>query len=379
MTRVPGMVLSRVTRRGSLAQIRYVAAIPPGHAPDPVTAVYAQVERDFGMLAPPVVLHAPAPDLLAACWSMLRETLLATGAADRAVKESIAATVSVGNSCPYCAEVHTAVLHGLLRTQDAVAIGGGRITAIEDPGVRQTAAWARASGTRAEAAGAERPFPTSQLPELVGVAVTFQYLNRMVNIFLAESVIPSGVPAAVRGVLPSVIGRIMRPAARRFCEPGASLSLLPSAALPADLAWASGNPAVAGAFARAAAATDAAAERTVPEGVSRLLLSELAGWDGQPPGPSRAWTRDALSGLPQAQRSAGQLALLTALASYQVDRGVIEDFRADHPGDQALIELTSWASLAAARRVGSWMGGRPVPADGPGREAGDQPRTTSRT
>ena len=50
-----------------------------------------------------------------------------------------------------------------------------------------------------------------------------------------------------------------------------------------------------------------------------------------------------------------RLALLTALASYQVDRSVIDKFRLDWPDDATLVELTSWASLAAARRVGGWI------------------------
>jgi hypothetical protein len=56
-----------------------------------------------------------------------------------------------------------------------------------------------------------------------------------------------------------------------------------------------------------------------------------------------------------ADRPAGRLALLTALASYQVDRSVVRQFRAGWPDDSTLVELTAWASLAAARRVGSWI------------------------
>jgi hypothetical protein len=58
--------------------------------------------------------------------------------------------------------------------------------------------------------------------------------------------------------------------------------------------------------------------------------------------------------LPPTDRPAGRSALLTALASYQVGPSVIEEFRIGRPADGALTELTAWASLAAARRVGSW-------------------------
>jgi AhpD family alkylhydroperoxidase len=212
---------------------------------------------------------------------MLRETLLAAGLVGRVGKEVVAAAVSLGNACPYCVEVHSATLHGLVRGRDALAIADDRIASIADPSTRDIAAWARASGTWELAARHTLPLPTERAVELVGVAVTFHYLNRMANVFLAESPLPPGAPAAARGGFLRVFGRLMRPAARRVLEPGASLNLLPAAPLPEDLSWAAGNPTIADAFARAAAAVDRAAAGSVPAPVRELVLSRLAGWNGQ--------------------------------------------------------------------------------------------------
>jgi hypothetical protein len=109
------------------------------------------------------------------------------------------------------------------------------------------------------------------------------------------------------------------------------------------------------AFARGCGAIDAAGARSVPPSVRDLVMKELENWHGEPRGLSRAWVDSAVSGLPEADRPAGRLALLTALASFQVDRSVVRMFRASQPGDSALVELTAWASLAAARRVGAWI------------------------
>jgi hypothetical protein len=49
------------------------------------------------------------------------------------------------------------------------------------------------------------------------------------------------------------------------------------------------------------------------------------------------------------------LALVIALASYQVDEGLVDDFRGTAPDDRTLVELASWASMAAARRVSTWL------------------------
>ncbi len=65
--------LMRRALRRSTAQIRHISPVPPGSATGQVAAVYAQVERDFGMLAPPVALHSPAAGPLAACWGSRRD------------------------------------------------------------------------------------------------------------------------------------------------------------------------------------------------------------------------------------------------------------------------------------------------------------------
>jgi hypothetical protein len=148
---------------------------------------------------------------------------------------------------------------------------------------------------------------------------------------------------------------LIKSAEQRGPRPGTSLDLLPDAPLPADLRWAAGNTAIAEAYARGCAAVEGAGRRSVPPEVRELVREHLSRWDGRPIGPSRGWVEDAVAGLPAEQRPAGRLALLTALASYQIDQPVIDRFRAQCPDDGTLIDLTSWASLAAARRVGSWM------------------------
>ncbi|MEV4458266.1 carboxymuconolactone decarboxylase family protein [Microbispora sp. NPDC049633] len=339
-----GAVLTRATLPGTLAQVRHVAPVRPNAAPDLVRRVYAQVERDFGMLAPPVILHSPAPPVLAACWLALRESLLARGAVARPVKEAVATAVSRGNSCPYCVDVHRATMDALVRRGGAAA----------DPRTSRIEEWARASARREEAASHALPVPPDQAAELIAVAVTFQYLNRMVNVFLGDSPLPPGVPVRARKGLMRLFGLLMAPAASRAATPGDSLSLLPDAPLPADLSWARDVPHVAGAFARAAAAVEEAGRRSVPEPVRDLVTDMLDGWNGEPPGLGRAWVAGAVSALPDRHRPAGRLALLTALASYQVDEGVVDAFRRVEPDDRALVELTAWAAMSAARRAGAW-------------------------
>ncbi|MEV0887810.1 alkylhydroperoxidase [Streptomyces microflavus] len=326
--------LVRLMLRGSLRQIRHVAAVPYAEARGPVAEVYAQARREFGFVAPPLALHSPAPETLVASWLLLRETLLVDGRVSRAAKEAVATGVSRANDCPYCVEVHESKL-ATLTGADAY----GRL-----------ADWAASSEADPEA---ELPFDADQAPEILGTAVTFHYLNRMVRLFLPDSPVPGAAFTAGRGPVMRLVARAMRPDAGTIVTPGAALGLLPAAPLPDQLAWAKDAPAVAGALARAVACVDAVAERWVPEPVRDLVHAELAVHDGTPLGPSRAWLSSATADLRGEHVPLARVALLVALSPYQISDADIEEFRALHPDDRELVELASWAALTAAVRIGA--------------------------
>ncbi|MFI9639050.1 carboxymuconolactone decarboxylase family protein [Micromonospora sp. NPDC051925] len=346
---MPASVLRPVLGALGLTQIRYVDPVRRGRASGLVAEVYRQLERDFGVLAPPVALHAPAPEVLAAAWVLLRETLIVPGAAPRAAKEAVATAVSLGNACPYCATIHNNAL-GLLA-------GGG--SARPDAGaaaLEEVVNWAMPTD-----GGPPQPppFPAAQTPELAGVAVLLHYLNRMVNVFLRDVPLPPGVPEVALPVVLRVLGWAMMSAARRPHGPGLSLDLLPAAPLPADLSWAAGNPTVAQAFGRACAAIDEAGRRSVPEAVRDLVQVNLVGWRGGPRGISRAWVEGLVEGLPERQRPVARFALLVAFASYQVDSAVVRDCRAAGADAPTLVEVSAWSAMTAAR----WLGAQ-LPAGG---------------
>nr|ATV95642.1 alkyhydroperoxidase [Amycolatopsis sp.] len=110
-TMTPGLV--RLALRRTVRDVKHVEAVRPRRAAGRVREVYRQLERDFGMLAPPIALHSPSPPVLAAAWLLLRESLVAAGVSSRADREVVAAAVSAANSCPYCAEVHAMAIGAL--------------------------------------------------------------------------------------------------------------------------------------------------------------------------------------------------------------------------------------------------------------------------
>ncbi|MGH3589276.1 MAG: carboxymuconolactone decarboxylase family protein, partial [Pseudonocardia sp.] len=256
--------------------------------------------------------------------------------------------------CPYCVNVHTTMLRAL--GDRAAADAAGTTAPVPHPEQRTLLAWARSNRRPAAPVLRQPPFSDTEAPEIIGVALTYHYINRMVNVFAAPSPFPGS--AAVTATLSR---RAAQPLLRRLLarspRPGDSLDLLPAAPLPEDLRWAHGVPVLAEAFARAAAAFDTAGRQSLPDSVRDLVASRLQAWRGEDLGISRAWAEDLVSALPTAQRPLGRLALLTALASHQVDARIIQDARPGPgpDGDRILLAATGWASFTAARRIGTWL------------------------
>ena len=317
---------------------RYTEPMAVKAAAGQAESVYQQIAGDFGLIPEPFTLHSPAPDVLAGVWSNFRETLVCGNRA-RGEKEAIATAISESNRCPWCADAHTAMLH---------ATGYHRSS---DPQVQALIDWAAGSG-RAE--GLPAPFSQADAPELGGTALTFYFLTRMVTVFLVERMLPEN--GLVRGALQRVGGLLFAKRAAAILPPGESLALLPAGDLPAELAWMADNPTVAGAFARLHSAVEEAAAPYLSDAMRRTSEAHLREWNGGNQPLSRSWIQPVLAHLPADERAVAQVALLTALAPHQMCEPVVAEFRAVHPGDEALIAVAAWGAFAATRRIGAWMG-----------------------
>jgi len=241
----------------------------------------------------------------------------------------------------------------------ADAILRGEYDRIGDPQLKALVQWVLARATPQATGALPPPFAPGEAPEIIGTAIAFHYINRMVNVFLGETFLP--VPAALKGLTRRLFGATVgKRFVSRSVRPGDSLQFVPQAKLPDDLSWAASNPAVAGAFAGFAEVVEAAGDAALPEPVRVLVTDYVQAWHGEAMGLSRRWVEDAVVEVKEEHRAAARLALLTALASYQVDASVVEGFQSHCPDDAQLIAATAWASFTAARHVGTWLQG-PAP------------------
>jgi AhpD family alkylhydroperoxidase len=334
---------------------RYFEPVKSAKASGLVAHVYMQAKEAMGLVPDvpePFAMHAPAPEILAGAWGLFRETLLA-GHVRRGIKEAVATAVSEGNACPWCVDAHSVVLYATGNSAAVKAILRHDPHQASDAEMQALVRWA--SSTRSPAAPilADPPFSSQDAAELIGTAVTFHYLNRMVNILLVRTNLPRN--PLLKGAMKRTFGWLYTRSARKTHPPGAALALLPAAPLPSDLAWSESAPNVAGAFARFAAVAEEAGAAVLSPEVRTLVHRHLQAWRGEDPGLSRKWVEQAIEGLDQAAQAEGRLVLLAAFASHQVDEGVIEAFRAHHPADGDLVGALAWASFAAARRIGTWI------------------------
>ncbi len=340
-------------------RVRYVRPVPRDKAEGLVARVYDQMEADYA-LVPPVTLHSCVPELMAAVWAIVRESLVA-GPVSRARREAVAAAVSGANRCPFCVDAHAIMLTGAKQGSVARALRAGRDGRVGDAATDALVRWARATHSPDPEFLRPPPFSAEEAPAYVGTALVFHYINRIVNVFLKDS--PFALPPGFHWLKGTMVrvggalfgGRIVS----RPVEPSTSVGL--SEIAKGGVGGPDDNGPIARAFALFIAAIDKSAAAIVPPRVDDLVQKCVEEWRGEDPGMDGRWLEDALRGLDGAERASARLSLLTALASYRVDEGTVGDFRRQFPGDEHLVVTVARASFLAARRTASWIGNAPWP------------------
>ncbi|MFC4114159.1 carboxymuconolactone decarboxylase family protein [Nonomuraea zeae] len=323
---------------------RYVTPVEPQRATGRIAQVYAQIAEDFGMARMAVLMTlSPSPEVTAATWAMLRESLLA-GAAPRTGKEVVALGVSMANRCPFCVDAHTMLLHATGDHRLAEAIARGDTPA--DPAHAALLAWAGATG------GPVRPgpFPAELAHEYVGTALSFHFINRVASTLLTDGVLPANLQRS--RLVRSMGGRVLTRTVRRRLPVGTSLAMVADLPARPEREWAAGTP-VGAAFATLEAVAGSGGE-LLGDGARTAVTDAVEVWDGTPPPMNTAWLDGPVAALPAADRPGARLALLTALAPYRVTDTDVATWRASRTGgrtDEDLVRLCAFGAITATRRV----------------------------
>lgn len=327
--------MSRMMETIAEASVYYLEPEHPRNAKGLSARVYEQMRRDF-MVAAPFVLHAEFPPILAAVWSVVRETLM-VGQVPRGLKETVAWTVSMTNHCPFCVDAHYAAV---------------RAAHSHHPGVQ---AWARAAAQAHNPGLHDQPFQPADRAEYFGTVVSFNYLNRVVSVFLGDSMMPT--PQLMSPVTDRMATTMMAAMIVKRNAPGESVSLVPPYIdmLAWRPEWASETPHIAGALAAWSATIEGVAVLHMEPQVRNVAGQVIEHWDGTAPPIDEAWLDGCCESLPAKHHPALKLALLTALAPYRVEQRRVEDVLAIDASRTKLLTLVAWAAMRASCQVGSWL------------------------
>ena len=346
-------LMFRTLEREAVSGVKHVSAVDPARADGVVGDLYREAREDY-VIGGPMTLHSPSPRIFAGMWAVLRETLI-VGHVPRAHKEAVAATVSRINRCPYCVEAHGLSVAGAGAAQAARAVETGSTAAIDDRHLRGLVAWAAATRRPGDPLLSDPPFDEHDRAEIVGTALAFHYINRMVSVFLGDSGLPFvGAVPALRGPARLSAGPMMRRILVRSPEPGRSLDRLPTAAVSDDFAWL-GQSSVVTAFSALTAILDDEVESVLPATARAAVSDALGAWSGEEAPLGRQWAEDVVAALDPAARPAATIALLAALAPYRLSDADVTAFRLLHSEDQALLAVTGWGALSATRHIASWL------------------------
>ncbi|MET7703495.1 carboxymuconolactone decarboxylase family protein [Streptomyces sp. NPDC005485] len=317
---------------------RFTTPPPPKSATGRTAEVYEQLAQDFGIdRAVTFVVLSSAPEIMAAVWALMRESLIA-GAGDRTGKELAALGVSAANRCPFCVDAHTVLLHATGDHALAEAVARGETP--RDENHARVLAWGRATRIPGAPELTPPPFPRAHAPAYIGTALSFHFINRIVSALLTENLLPGNAQRfrAVR----SLAGRSLAGTVRRRAAPGAGLALLDDPGPGPD--WAQGTT-VGPAYAALRDAAGAGAG-LLDEGDRIVVRETLQDWDGTHPPLGR-------DGLPGLSRPGARLAVLAALAPYRITDEDVTNWRKTDHADHSLVQLIAYGAFAAVQRIES--------------------------
>ncbi|CAG7655048.1 carboxymuconolactone decarboxylase family protein [Paenibacillus allorhizosphaerae] len=334
--------------------IKYIRPLPVSSSDGFVSEMYKQIRRDFGFIGDIFIMHSPSPRLLASIWAALRETEL-VGVVPRGIKEAVAAAVAKANQCSFCVDAHTTMLMAAGNHEVAQKISDDQVDSISDEKIRSIVKWALATRSPGSSILQNPPFTAQEAPEMIGTAVTNHYINRMMDVLLTNKTLVPINHFLLNHMIKRVIALLFSSSIRKSRKPGESIIFLSEALLPDDLSWAKSHPFISPAFASFAAATDEAGHNIMSEQARSSVRHYIEEWDGKEPGLSRNWVEQTVKKLSGPSKIAAKIALLIAIAPYQIDEDLIQEFRSAYEDDVQLLNVFSWSSFTAARKIGSWL------------------------
>src|SRR5215469_13139970 len=146
----------------SLKTMRYVHAIPRRKATGLVAEVYNMIEEDF-FINGSLTSRSKVPALMAAIWTVGRESILVNDHLDRTTKEAMNAALSQVNDCPYCCDMLISLVHAGGKHDAASCIFAENEAHITNSTLRPRLSWVKSMATPGTKMDTHVPFTAEEL------------------------------------------------------------------------------------------------------------------------------------------------------------------------------------------------------------------------
>jgi AhpD family alkylhydroperoxidase len=323
-----------------MAKVRYLDYVRPTKAKGKVKEIYTQANNEIGLSADPVLLHSVDPRLLEYYYTLGRETLLVKGDVSRKEKDSIATIVSHQNRCQYCVDVHAVSVGAQDDELLMSALSNNDISSLSDHPYYPIITWFSEGKINDQILN----LSTSTLSEYLGVYFYFHYTNRMVNLFVSESQVPSNI---FKSLFYSIGKWYMKKYTSKSITPG---NYSTKGNNTEEVSWcletlnSCNRVTIMGKY------LDRSISRILSKDVQIIIRRRLKTWNGKPMPLGKMWIHELTSDLDKNQKEYATFSLLVMFAGYMVSEKDISQLKQSLNHAQ-ILRLASWSAYQVSNQL----------------------------
>jgi len=336
--------------------VKYVKVKGLKDAQGSMKEINRQVDKDFGLVGP-LSLSTPSERVHAVRWVTAREAFVVETNVKRAIKETVATVTAQINKCPYCEDVHGASISSSGDNDIAKALANNTWQSLKNKRTKAIIEWSLNTRNPKAEIIQNPPFSAQEAPEIIGTALTFHSVNRLVNIFLDDSPLPGilGKSFIKKAALNMASKTLFKSMVIKKAVPGDALEFIEDYPIPEHFSWANAVPAYVKGLAAEEKLLEKIEQEIIPIKSAQLFKEKVNSWNGEEMPLGRAWLNQILSDLDENERPVTKLMFLAALAPYTITETDIKDFRKVKPTDKDLLEVSYWAVQILTNRIREWL------------------------
>ena len=336
--------------------VKYIKAVGLKDSTGKIKKINEQINRDFG-LAGPLTLSTPSTRVHTVRWVTARESFVVETNVKRVIKEIVAASVAQINQCPYCEDAHGTSIVSAGDKITSKKIINGTWQTLKDEKTKQIIEWSLNTRSPNSEIIKNPPFSIHEAPEIIGTALVFHSTNRLVNIFLEESPLPSFLSGKLikKTALKIASKTLFKSMVEKQSTAGDSLEFIKNYPIPTSLEWSKSIPSFSKALAADQVVLNEIEEELIPKKLAQLFIEKINSWQGEEMAMGRSWLNETIKSLSENEKPIAKVMFLAAFTPFAVTEKDIEDFRKAKPGDTALVEVCYWSIQMLTNRLSEWL------------------------